>query len=65
MTLSDLFGFLDYPHTLEFNGGRIEPVPDYKEGLEYIMQFGNRDGYIYPPNDQISRARSVNDGACP
>jgi hypothetical protein len=49
MTLSELFGFLDYPHTLEFNGGRIEPVPDYNDGFEYIMKFGNRDGYIYPP----------------
>jgi len=49
MSFSDLFGFLNYPDTLEFNGGRIVPVPEFHEGLEYITRFGNNDGYIFPP----------------
>jgi hypothetical protein len=49
MSFSDLFGFLNYPDTLEFNGGRIVPVPEFQEGIQYITQFGNNDGYIYPP----------------
>ncbi|MDQ6991437.1 MAG: hypothetical protein Q9M11_06860 [Mariprofundaceae bacterium] len=43
------FGFLNYPHILEFEGGRIEPVNEFEEGLAYIKANGNRDGYIYPP----------------
>lgn len=43
------FGFLNYPQALEFEGGRIEPVNEFEEGLAYIKAYGNRDGYIYPP----------------
>jgi hypothetical protein len=49
MSFADFFGFLDYPDTLEFDGGRIESVPEFQEGLEYIKRYGNLDGYIYPP----------------
>jgi hypothetical protein len=49
MTFSDLFGFLSYLETLEFDGGRIEPVLDFQEGLRFIEKFENLDGYIYPP----------------
>jgi hypothetical protein len=49
MTFSDLFGFLNYPDTLEFDGVRIEPVIEFHEGLKYIEKFANLDGYIYPP----------------
>ncbi len=48
MSLPELFGFLNHPHIIKFDGGRIEPTDSFQKGLEYINKFGNRDGYFYP-----------------
>lgn len=48
MPLSELFGFLNHPYAIEFDGGRIVPSDSFQKGLEYINEFGNRDGYFYP-----------------
>jgi hypothetical protein len=49
MSLSELFGFLKYSDTIEFDGGSIEPTDSFQDGLKYIEKNENRDGYIYPP----------------
>lgn len=47
--LSELFGFLKHPVTIEFDGGSIEPTDSFQDGLKYIEKYENKDGYIYPP----------------
>lgn len=49
MSLSELFGFLKHPDTIEFDGGSIEPTDSFKDNLNYIEEHENRDGYFYPP----------------
>ena len=49
MPLSELFGFLKHPDTIEFDGGSIEPTNSFRDRLKYIEKNENRDGYIYPP----------------
>ncbi len=48
MPVSEIFGFLNHPHTVEFDGGRIVPTDSFQQGLEFINTFGNKDGYFYP-----------------
>jgi hypothetical protein len=48
MPVSEIFGFLNHPHTIEFDGGRIVPTDSFQQGLEFINKFGNKDGYFYP-----------------
>lgn len=49
MSLSELFGFLKHPDTIEFDGGSIEPTASFQDGLNHIKKHENRDGYFYPP----------------
>ncbi|MGZ8929234.1 MAG: hypothetical protein ACXW03_12320 [Methylobacter sp.] len=49
MPLSELFGFLKHPDTIEFDGGSIDPTDSFQDGLKYIEKYENKDGYIYPP----------------
>ncbi|MGJ0515830.1 MAG: hypothetical protein ACR65O_08790 [Methylomicrobium sp.] len=49
MPLSEFFGFLKYPYAIEFVGGSIEPTDSFQDGLKYIKERKNRDGYLYPP----------------
>lgn len=48
MPVSEFFGFLNHPYTIEFDGGCIKPTDSFQKGLEFINKFGNRDGYFYP-----------------
>jgi len=43
------FGFLNYPKELNFGHGQIAPRADFEASLKFVEKYGNRDGYIYPP----------------
>ena len=45
----DRFGFLPCEYAIEFEGGRISPVPNYNEGLALVEQYTHEDGFLYPP----------------
>lgn len=49
MSIHEEFGFLVYPRELSFDGGVLKPQDNYEDGLKYIEEYGNRDGYLYPP----------------
>ncbi|MCB1949930.1 hypothetical protein [Nitrosomonas sp.] len=53
MSYSEIFGFLNYPTSLLFEGGKIEPVSDFDKSLEFITKHGNKDGYFYPPSMKL------------
>jgi hypothetical protein len=46
---TEQFGFLNYPKSMSFAGGRIEPVDDFEDRLAYVLEIACKDGYIYPP----------------
>lgn len=50
--VEEFFGFLKYYKTIEFDGGKIEPVKNYLEQVEIIEKYTNIDGFIYPPITQ-------------
>jgi len=45
----DYFGFLKYSDTIMFNDGEVSVKEDYKEAYQWIEQYLNQDGFIYPP----------------
>lgn len=47
--VTDSFGFLRNQWKLEFEGGCVEPVPEYQQRLASVGQLVNQDGFIYPP----------------
>jgi hypothetical protein len=53
MPISELFGFLNHPDPIEFDGGRIDPVDSFQERLKWIETSGNKDGYFYPPMTEL------------
>lgn len=48
MPVSELFGFLNHPDIIEFDGGKIIPTDSFRQGLEFINKFINQDGNFYP-----------------
>jgi|GEM_PF-719800 len=63
MPLSELFGFLKHPDTIEFDGGSIEPVDLFQGRLKDIENKENQDGYIYPPQvTSLTRAIDFESG---
>lgn len=49
MEQTDLFGVLNYNQKIEFNGGKISPVDNFKVIKEWIETYTNADGFMYPP----------------
>ncbi|WP_141699088.1 hypothetical protein [Candidatus Thiosymbion oneisti] len=49
MKHNESFGFLKYPQSIDFEGGRIMLAEEYEDGLQYIKENLNRDGFMYPP----------------
>jgi hypothetical protein len=43
------FGFLPHKWTIEFDGGKVSPIPDYDEVMAWVDQYVNEDGFLYPP----------------
>lgn len=54
MSISELFGFLNHPGKIEFDGGLIKPTDSFQDNLKWIELHGNRDGYFYPPITELS-----------
>lgn len=46
------FGFLNSKWTIEFNGGRIEPLLQFDEAAALIESNTNEDGFFYPPTSR-------------
>ncbi len=47
--LTELFGFLKHPYSIEFDGGSVKLTDSYEHELENISNKANSDGYIYLP----------------
>ncbi|MGB8318910.1 MAG: hypothetical protein WCE54_12340 [Ignavibacteriaceae bacterium] len=47
--IQNQFGFLDYKNSIVFENGIIEPIPKFDENFEWIKNYLNKDGFIYPP----------------
>jgi hypothetical protein len=45
----DRFGFLPYKWTIEFEGGKISPLPEFEEISSWIDKYTHEDGFLYPP----------------
>lgn len=45
----DLFGFLPYKWTIEFDGGKISPIAEFDENAVWMHEYTNEDGFLYPP----------------
>lgn len=45
----DCFGFLPFKWTIEFDGGKISPLPDFDEAAACVDKYVNEDGFLYPP----------------
>lgn len=45
----DYFGFLPHKWTIEFDGGRVSPIPEFEENAAWIDKYINEDGFLYPP----------------
>lgn len=43
-----LFGFLEYPHNICFEGGCICLIDDYKQSLQLINELIHKNGFLYP-----------------
>ncbi|RFF29700.1 hypothetical protein [Wenzhouxiangella sediminis] len=43
------FGFLRYPHSIQFEGGSVEVGEQYAAACEEIDKYRHRDGNLYPP----------------
>lgn len=48
----DRFGFLDWGRAIEFKGGSIAPVPEFKETADLVASCTNQDGFLYPGMSQ-------------
>jgi hypothetical protein len=46
---TDQFGYLPIDCTLEFAGGLVAPMPDFKKARQDVSNRTQSDGYIYPP----------------
>jgi hypothetical protein len=47
--MTQQFGFLNCAEEIQFENRWVRPLPEFSGGLEYMKEYGNRDGYIYPP----------------
>ncbi|MBM4273334.1 MAG: hypothetical protein FJ134_02575 [Deltaproteobacteria bacterium] len=45
----NLFGFLRYEYTIEFDGGTVTLLPFYKESEAWVDEYLHEDGFLYPP----------------
>jgi len=46
----DYFGFLDYKHRIDLDGGYIAPIEDFDSIVHQVHEFKNiNDNFIYPP----------------
>lgn len=48
------FGFLDYPHKINFKIGEIVPVEDFKSIKTQVDKWKHQDGFIYPSYSWIA-----------
>jgi len=48
----DYFGFLPYRWTIEFDGGKVSPIPGFEEHAVWVDKYTNEDGFLYPPIEQ-------------
>ncbi len=46
----DRFGFLPIKCTIEFDGGKISPVPEFDTAWERVEKHLHEDGFLYPPS---------------
>jgi hypothetical protein len=44
----DSFGFLPYPHVIEFDGGTISPLSNYEDVKALVEEDVHEDGFLYP-----------------
>lgn len=47
-TTVDRFGFLNWGRAIEFEGGSIAPVPEFKETAGLVASCTNQDGFLCP-----------------
>jgi hypothetical protein len=65
MTTSEVFGFLNHPESIEFNGGWIAPTDSFQDSLKTVNKDKNVDGYFYPPTsinfrrDEIGNRQAI------
>jgi len=55
-TERDYFGFLPCEWTIEFDGGKISPIPDFDENTAWVDKYTNEDGFFYPatvPREEV------------
>ena len=45
------FGFLPYKQELNFDAGKIVPLPEFDEALKFVEKRVDEDGYLYPPRE--------------
>lgn len=48
----DRFGFLNWGRTIEFEGGSISPVSEFKEAVALVDSHTNQDQFLYPGMSQ-------------
>jgi hypothetical protein len=47
-----LFGFLPNKWTIEFDGGKISPIPEFDNAAAWVDKYTNEDGFLYPATMQ-------------
>lgn len=45
----DYFGFLPHKWTIEFDGGKVSPIPEFDEVAASVNKDTYEDGFLYPP----------------
>src|SRR5688500_15135345 len=57
------FGFLPIKKSLPFGGGELVLLPEYEEMADILKKATHKDGLVYPPMEQQSRAvPKISDG---
>ena len=55
----DEVGFLPYALPIEFVGGSIRPLSNFRESEETVRKVQNRDGFVYPPTEVSHRGTPI------
>ena len=55
----DYFGFLPWEFTIEFDGGKVSPIPEFDEVAASVKKDTHEDGFLYPPIEYRVRVDPV------
>ena len=56
---NDRFGHVPVKASIEFGGGRFEPVPNFDDVMAAVPTYTHPDGYVYPPIQHTMRQRAT------